>query len=81
MIKGNVKYVDWETRAVVSYALCPLLCIPTWYYVTRCKFEVKKNHFAMVANYSTGKKKTVLYGTGFHILGRYNKLLGIYSFT
>lgn len=43
-------------------------------------FTVKANHFAMVIEYHKSGKRTRLYGPGYHILGYYNKLLGIYTF-
>ena len=43
-------------------------------------FTVKANHFAMVIEYHKSGKRTRLYGPGYHILGYYNKLVGIYTF-
>jgi hypothetical protein len=41
---------------------------------------VEQNHFALVINQSESGKKTLIYGPGYHILGYFNRLQGVYSF-
>ena len=81
MIPGNTTQIEWEGKTASAYLGAILLCIPTIYYYTRIKFEVKANHFALVESTNEEAPKTKIYGPGFHFLGRYNSLLGIYSFT
>jgi hypothetical protein len=56
------------------------LIAPYVYYKTRNFFEVEKNHFALVITGEGPVKRTVIYGPGFHRIGFFNKLEGIYSF-
>jgi hypothetical protein len=54
--------------------------IPRVLWNIKTKFNVKANHFAMVINEHKQGKRTLLYGPGYHILGYYNTLVGIYTF-
>lgn len=80
MKQGNHTRQSWETTQVLAYCGSVLLCLPLCYYNTRCKFQVEANHFALVASDAGEKRVTEIYGPGFHILGRYFELLGIFSF-
>jgi hypothetical protein len=80
MIPGNHTRQSWESTQVMAYCGAILLCIPLCYYQTRCRFQVEANHFALVSSDAGSKRVTEIYGPGFHILGRYFELLGIYSF-
>lgn len=56
------------------------LVLPTIYYMTRTIFEVDKNCFALVIEKTKEGRKTEIYGPGYHVLGFYCDLDGIYSF-
>ncbi len=43
-------------------------------------FTVKANHFAMVVHRSGQGEITFLYGPGYHIIGYYNELVGVFNF-
>ena len=80
MLPGNVTKLQMDC----CYASCILgapLVIPTIHYMVRCKFTVEANHFALVEDNTGDVKKTVIYGPGYHFLGPYHSLLGIYSFS
>ena len=81
MIPGNITQLEWETKQGTAYLGAIACCIPLIYYNTRTKFEVQANSFALVESTSEEAPKTKIYGPGFHFLGRYYNLLGIYSFT
>ena len=80
MIPGNHTRQSWESTQLMAYCGAILLCVPLCYYQTRCRFQVEANHFALVSSDAGSKRITEIYGPGFHILGRYYELLGIYSF-
>jgi hypothetical protein len=80
MIPGNISYYNSEVTCCLAHLGIVCLCIPYIYYITRTKFEVKANHFGLVSSDSGEAPKTEIYGPGYHLLGRYKRLLGIYSF-
>lgn len=70
------------TIAILEKMACYCFCliIPIVYWCTRIIFEVSANHFALVENQSDEGKMTVIYGPGYHIIGYFNRVIGIYSF-
>ena len=78
-MSSSLSMQDIESRQVVSFALSIFCCLSLIYFYTRERFEVPQNEFALVASDSGKAKCTLIYGPGYHMLGRYNKLLGIYN--
>ncbi len=78
---GNSSQLGLDVRSWLLYAAPLCCCIPYMiYYGKSEKFAVPANHFALVEDQTKEKAMTQLYGPGFHYLGLYKYLKGIYTF-
>jgi hypothetical protein len=79
IIDGNATPYETDFKRIQSN-LCCCLIYPLIQWNIKKVFSVKPNHFAMVIQSHKSGKRTRLYGPGYHILGYYNELIGIYTF-
>lgn len=79
MIPGNSTKLKIDTWSFCS-TYCCCLVVPYVYWSVKKSFKVPNNSFAFVLEDADDGRKTVIYGPGFHIIGYYNEVQGIYSF-
>lgn len=85
MIMGNTSQHGLHVRKALYCFSVPLSLVAVGipyavYYKFSTKFRVPDCHFAMVEDRSQKWPKTVLYGPGYHFLGLYKRVQGLYSF-
>jgi len=79
MKEGNSSAESIDCWKGFSCICCPLI-LPFIYWKTRTVFHVEANNFAMVITEDKKNgRQTELYGHGYHVLGYFNRLQGIYS--